>query len=182
MRKRVALALTFAWAFSPCLCQLNAQAMPSQGRQWPRPQQATRCDLTVPLQVVLTPLNAAKAGRTVRFSVNIESHVDPDLVKSMWLEYEVPERMRPPRAYAGRREVPRLVRSGRQELELLLPDEGRYHVRARLVVELWNGKTISKTATHWINPENALPEGMVGRIVAPDGTAIRVYQGLAGKN
>jgi len=56
------------------------------------------------------------------------------------------------------REIPRLTRTSRQELELPLADGGRYRIRARLVVELVNGQTISKTATRWINPGNALPK------------------------
>jgi len=114
--------------------------------------------------------------------VSVESGIDSDLVSRMWLEYEIPERMRPNREFSESREIPRLTRTSRQELELPLADGGRYRIRARLVVELVNGQTISKTATRWINPGNALPEGVIGRIVDPDGTGSRIYQGLAVRN
>jgi Flp pilus assembly protein CpaB len=59
-----------------------------------------------------------------------------------------------------------------------VPDESRYAIRARLIVHLTNGKTISQTAIRWIDlGAEDPPEGMIGRIVNPDGTAIRVYQG-----
>lgn len=148
----------------------------------PRPAQATQCDLSIPLQISLTLLNDLSVGSTANFAVSIESGIDPDLVRKMWVEYEVPERMRRAREYLENREIPRMARTSRQQLAVIIPDEGRYQIRARLVVELVDGKTISKTATRWINLGNSPPEGMVGRIVDPDGTGIRVYQGVTVRN
>jgi hypothetical protein len=156
--------------------------VPPEQIETPRPAQATPCDLSIPLQISLTLLNEPGVGSTARFAASIESGIDPDLVKQMWVEYEVPERMRQSREYLENREIPRMARTSRQELAVVVPDKGRYQIRARLMVELVNGKTISKTATQWINLGNSPPEGLVGRIVDPDGTGIRVYQGVTVRN
>jgi hypothetical protein len=179
----IAASVAVVSAISSYCVRVEAQS----GASWTqeeasRPAQATRCDLSIPLQVFLTPLNEPKAGSTARFSVSIESGIDPDLVRRLWVEYEIPERIRPGREFLENREIPRLTRTSRQELDLPLADEGRYQIRARLMVELVSGQTISKTATRWINPRNALPEGVIGRIVDPDGTGIRVYQGVTVRN
>jgi hypothetical protein len=74
-----------------------------------------------------------------------------------------------------------LAKSGRSHLEfgVIVPDESRYSIHARLIVRLTNGKTISQTAVRWIDlGAEDPPEGMIGRIVDPDGAAIRVYQGV----
>ncbi len=167
---------------SYCLGMGAQMGSPRQSSEYGRPAQATRCDLTVPLQIDLSPLNEPQVGLPARFAVSIKSGIDPDLVKRMWLEYEYPERMRQPLASLENLEFPRTARNGRREMQVLVPDKGRYQIRARLMVELINGKTISKTATRWINLGNAAPDGMIDRIAAPDGTGIRVYQGITVRN
>ncbi len=177
------LAVAIVGAVSSFWVGARAQAVPEQDTiRASRPVQATRCDLSVPLQVSLTTLSELRPGSTARFSVAFTSGVDPDLVKRMWIEYEVPERLKSGRSSFQNSEIPRTIRSSRQELELPVPDRGRYEVRARLVVELTNGRKISKTATQWINPENVPPEGVTGRIVGPDGTGIQVYRGVTVRN
>ena len=79
------------------------------------------------------------------------------------------------------REPQGLAKSGRSRLEfaVTVPDESRYSIRARLIVRLTNGKTISQTAVRWIDlGAEDPPEGMIGRIVDSDGVGIRVYQGI----
>jgi hypothetical protein len=76
------------------------------------------------------------------------------------------------------RDVIRRDRRGESRMALIIPDGARYQIRARIVVELRNGKTISQTAVRWIDlGEEDPPEGMLRRIVDPDGSGIRVYQG-----
>lgn len=182
-RSVFAAAIAVACAISSYCLRVEAQSKAPQVREdFPRPAQATHCDLSIPLQISLTPLNEPGVGGTARFAVSTESGIDPDLVKRMWVEYELPERMRPNRAYLEDREIPRMARESRHELGVLVPDQGRYPIRARLMVELVDGKTISKTATRWINLGNSAPEGMLGRMVDPDGTGIRVYQGVTVRN
>jgi hypothetical protein len=96
----------------------------------------------------------------------------------MQLLYEIPARVRMI-ALAG--SVPQVLhRAGRTNLELgvILPDQARYPIRARLVVHLANGKTLSQTAARWVGISGEdRPAGMIGRVVDPDGTGIRVYRG-----
>ncbi len=143
----------------------------------PRPPGATHCDIALPVHIELVPTNSPETGRTANFQVRIESALDPDIVESTWVEYEVPPG-------AGRTGSPvgpgMLAKSGRTSLELRVtpPDRLPYAVRARVVVQFVDGSTISQTATRWINlRENDIPEGMIGRVANPDGTAIRIYQG-----
>lgn len=176
-------AIAVACIVSSFGSRMQAQsASPPARIESPRPAEATQCGLSIPLQISLTLLNELSVGSTASFAVSIESGIDPDLVSKMWVEYEVPERMRRDREYLENREIPRTARTNRQQLAVIIPDKGRYQIRARLVVELVDGKTISKTATQWINLGNSPPEGMVGRIVDPDGTGIRVYQGVTVRN
>jgi hypothetical protein len=183
--KSIFLATTAAvlCSLSVCHLRLTAQDPATKGSTGcPIPAQATRCDLSIPLEVALNPLAEPAAGRDITFAVDIKSGLDPDLVKRMWLEYEYPESMARIRPSLAEREIARTTRGGRRELGLFVPDRGRYRIQARLRVELADGRTISTTATHWINIGNALPEGMVGRIVSPDGTGVRVYQGSTVRN
>ncbi len=167
---------------SVCVSVTAQNAFPPIRAESPRPAYATRCDLSVPIRITLTPVNEAGAGGIARFSVNTESGLDPDLVKRMWVEYEIPEQIRQHRESVERREVSRHARQNREELGVVVPERGRHALRARFVVELVDGRTISKTATRWINPGDALPDGMTGRIFDPDGTGIRVYQGTTERN
>ena len=168
-------------AVSSYMFRAEAQEAPSKdASRAARPANATKCDLSIPLQVALTPLNEPRAGSTARFALTFTSGIDPDLVKSMWIEYEVPDRLKSRETSFANHEIPRMTRSSRQELDLAMPEQGRYRVRARLMVELTDGRTISKTATRWIG--DGPPEGVIGRIGAPDGTGIQVYQGVSGRN
>jgi len=147
------------------------------------PAQATSCDPSVPIRIEMIPLNQPEAGRQALFQVTTDSNLDPDLVRNSWVEYEVPERLRRSPEPLERREIGR--RSGRSRLELgvIIPDESRYEIRARYVVQLADGNTIAQTAVRWIDlGEEDPPDGMIGRIVDPDGTGIRVYQGVKVRN
>ena len=146
------------------------------------PADATRCDISLPITVEMVPLNEPKVGKAARFEVIVNSRFDPDLVEEIQVEYELPERVR---FAPGVNSAPALMaRSGRSRLELgaVVPDEARYRIKARAIVHLINGKTVSQTAVRWIDlGQEDPPEGMIGRIVDPDGTGIRVYQGQAVK-
>jgi hypothetical protein len=130
----------------------------------------------------MEPLNQPEVGKAARFQVLVDSKIDPDLVEEMRVEYEIPEGVR---LAPGTNSSPALLaRSGKSRMELaaIVPDQARYPIRARVIVNLRNGKSLSRTAVQWIDLglEDA-PEGMIGRIVDPDGTGIRVYQGRAVK-
>jgi hypothetical protein len=138
----------------------------------------TRCDPSLPIRIELIPSSEPHVGQTARFRVEVESDLDPDLVQDMRVQYELPDRVR---MFDDSRSEPRtLAKSGRSRLELgvIVPDESRYSIRARLIVRLTNGKTISQTAIRWIDlGAEDPPEGMIGRNVDADGVGIRVYQG-----
>ena len=146
------------------------------------PPGATRCDISLPITVEMVPLNEPKVGQAARFEVLVNSRIDPDLVEDIRVEYELPQRVR---FAPGVSSAPALLaRSGRSRLELgaIVPDQARYRIQARVIVQLTNGKTVSQTAVRWIDlGQEDPPEGMIGRIVDPDGTGIRVYQGQAVK-
>lgn len=142
------------------------------------PATATRCDASLPIQIELTPINQPSVSRPTRLRVSVMSYLDPDLVRDLQVIYDLPARVRTVPRTVGASEA--LQRSGRTDLELgiLLPDEARYPVRARLVAHLANGRTISQTAVYWIGVSSEdRPEELIGRIVDPDGTGIRVYRG-----
>jgi hypothetical protein len=111
--------------------------------------------------------------------VRVESRFDPDLVEELRVEYELPAALRPSLP-EGARQRP-LLKQGLNLLELavVVPDERRHLVRARAVVRFTDGRTVSQTAVHWIDlGAEDPPEGMIGRIVDPDGTGIRIYRGI----
>jgi hypothetical protein len=172
-------------ALAACVLGIAARSSPpvavnarptARAQHHPLPADATHCGPSLPINIELMPQNDVAAGNPVSFDVRIESRLDPDLVKDTWVEYEIPPRVRQmPSASRSR-----LARSGRSLLALnVAPDDRAPHpIRARLVVQLADGQTISRTATRWINlTEDYRPDGMVGRIVDYDGTGIRVYQG-----
>ena len=142
------------------------------------PPGATRCEPSLPISVEILPLNQPAMGRPTRFGITVLSNLDPDLIQDMQLLYEVPARLRMTLQAGTAPQA--LHKSGRTDLELavMLPDRDRYPVRARLVVRLADGKTLSRTAAYWVGiSEEDRPEGMIGRVVDPDGTGIRVYRG-----
>ncbi len=159
-------------------CLMVPAASPDPARGRPRPPDPTRCEVSLPISIEFSLLNAPALARPTRFGIHVESSLDPDLVQSLQLLYELPPRVRMV-AQAGAA-PPVLRKSGRTELELgvILPDQELYPIRARLVAHLTNGRTISQTAVHWVGLSGAdHPAAMIGRLVDPDGTGIRVYQG-----
>jgi hypothetical protein len=143
-----------------------------------RPLSVTRCDADIPLRIELIPLTQPRVGRRLQLDVEIESAIDPDLVRSSRIEYEIPRRLSQTAEHIESRDVLRGSRRGRSQVRLTIPDETRFAVRATIVVELVNGSTLSRTSTQWIDlgkPDP--PEGMLRRIVDPAGSGIRVYKG-----
>jgi hypothetical protein len=150
-----------------CGLQLRAQ---TNGR--------TRCDSLIPLKIEMIPVSEAVPGGTAQFQVDVQSGIDPDEVKSTHIEYEVPESLRRTLALSQNRDLP--LRQGRAKtrFEIRIPDRRAYEIRARVVVELRNGGTVSQTAVRWLNVgPDYRPDGMIGRVVLPDGAGIRIYQG-----
>lgn len=147
-----------------------------------RPPNATLCDLSIPVHISLVPLNAPQVGSAAHFRIDVESSLDPDLVRSMKVEYEVPERMRRTPDFMSTMDIPQRTEQGSYELGIVVPDQSRYRIRARLVVLLVDGRTISQTATRWINLGAHVPDDMVGTMEAPDGISVRIYRGLEGSN
>jgi hypothetical protein len=147
------------------------------------PPGATRCDPSLPIWIDLSPMNQPTAGGAARFEVKVESMLDPDLVRNSYVEYEVPPRIRRLASAQGRQAVLNNSGRGRTEMEVVVPDESRYEIRALLVVELVTGQVLKQTAVRWIDlGEEDPPAGMIGRITKPDGTGIRIYSGATVRN
>jgi hypothetical protein len=177
--------ILLAFAFAMIAVGMHAEAQEIQNpslRSISRPPNATSCDISIPVHVSLVPLNASQVGSETRFRVDVESSLDPDLVRSMRVEYEVPERMLRTPDFNSSVEVPQQTERGSYELGVVVPDESRYRIRARLVVRLVDGRTISQTATRWINLGEHVPDDMVGTMETPDGAGILIYRGLPGSN
>jgi hypothetical protein len=145
-----------------------------------RPPGATHCDLSLPIRIDLVPLDKFQVGKATPIEINIESGIDPDLVKHMWVEYEIPPELR--NSSQNKMEIPQRAHRHRLNMEVRIPDKRRYQIQARLMVQLVNGKTISQTATQFIDLGNTPPDAMIGRIENPDGTGIRIYQGQPVRN
>ncbi len=163
------------------LCSIGARAQALASRT-DAPQAdfsaRTQCDPSLPIRIELIPENQPLVGQTARFRLEVDSDLDPDLVLDMRVEYETPPRLQMRADLSNDPQT--LAKSGRSRLRLgvIVPDEARYSIRARLIVRLMDGKTISQTAVRWIDlGAEDPPEGMIGRIVDPDGTGIRIYQG-----
>jgi hypothetical protein len=138
----------------------------------------TRCDADIPLTIELIPLAQPRVGQRVQFDVHVESRIDPDLVRSSRIEYEIPRPVSQTAEFRESRDVLGRSRRIRSQVRLTIPDESRFAVRATIVVELVNGSTVSRTSTRWIDlGEPDPPEGMLRRIADPDGYGIRVYKG-----
>jgi len=168
----------FLIAAAACCSGAGAQIKLAARAAAPLPPGATHCDILLPIRIELVPLNSPEPGKTASFQVRVESSLDPDIVARTWVEYEIPPAVR----HSGSPVGPGLLaKSGATVLDLAVeaPDRLPYAIRARLVVELTSGNTISQTATRWINlREDAVPAGMMRRVVDPDGTGIRIYQGV----
>ena len=147
-----------------------------------RPPMATRCDLSIPVHIEMAPLNDPQAGQVAQFRIDVGFSLDPDLVRSSWVEYDLPEGMRRVGGDFAVRKIMGQARTGRAQLEVVVPDARRYEIRARYVVQLTNGRTIAQTAVRHINIGNVPPEGMTGRVVDTVGNGIRVYRGLSVRN
>ncbi len=142
------------------------------------PANATRCDPSIPIFVELVTIGEPVAGRPARFEARVQSKIDADLVQASWLEWDVPQRVRRLAASGEGRALIDNSGKGTATLDAVLPDQSRYAIRARFVVQLKNGKTVAQTAVRWVNlGSQEAQEGMMRRIVNPDGTAVRVYQG-----
>jgi hypothetical protein len=139
----------------------------------------TQCDPLIPLKVELVPLAEPSPGGLLQLQVDVQSGLDPDQIKSSHVEYEMPPALRRSLAYAGERDLPLRQGNARARIGVTIPDRQAYEIRARVVVELRNGATVSQTAVRWVNagPEYR-PDRMSGRMVLPDGAGIRVYQGV----
>jgi hypothetical protein len=157
---------------------VRAQSTSESTNRQPLPPNATRCDVLIPIQIEFVPLNNPEMGKPAKLQVKIDSSLDPDLIKNSWVEYEIPPSLR--RGRSGESlQLPR--RSGRLflEVEVNVPDPSPHAIRARYNVELVDGRTISRTATQWINvAPGDIPQGVVRRLVEPNGTGILVYQGV----
>ncbi len=139
----------------------------------------TRCDPSLPIHVELTPLGQPEAGRSLRFLVSVRSDLDPDLVRAARVEYELPRGWSRAPDLLERREIARLRRQIRREIGIIIPDAARQEIRARFVVNLSNGRTISQTASSWIDPGDPdPPAGMIARLIDDDGIGIRIYRGV----
>ena len=174
--------------FTPCafmfLATSAAQPVPlqAQNRESMLPPGATQCNLSIPIRIELAPVDGLKVGQTTRFEVRVESEIEPALVRKMWVDYEVSEKLHAASGFAGRREF--TVRKGRQlqQIGFVIPDRQRHQIRARLKVQFVDGKIIARTAIRYVDLGQNPPDGMIGRLVDPDGTGIRVYEGQsAGK-
>jgi hypothetical protein len=168
----------FLVAAAACCSGAGAQIKVTARAGAPLPPSATHCDILLPIRIEIVPLNSPELGKTANFQVHVESSLDPDIVSWTWVEYEIPPAVRRSGSPVG---PGLLAKSGASVLDLAVeaPDRLPYAIRARVVVELTNGITISRTATRWINlREDAVPEGMIRRVVDPNGTGIRIYQGV----
>jgi hypothetical protein len=95
------------------------------------------------------------------------------------MEYDLPPKWLRPAAL--QLDAPVINKSGRTRLEvgLIIPDEARYEIRARVVLTLRNGVRLSQTAVHWVDlGSEDPPAGMIGRIENRDGSGIRIYRGV----
>jgi hypothetical protein len=176
LRVAVAILLSVgAIANPPSKSGARAQEKARPAYRYGVPPNATRCDIMLPIQIELIPLNPAEPGQTAQFQIRTASRLDPDQVKNIWIEYDVPQRLRRPSTPSKGM----LAKTGRSvfDLAVYVPDPAPYAIRARMVVELTDGSTISKTVTQWINVGPDDTPGMTRRFVDPDGSGIRVYQG-----
>jgi hypothetical protein len=149
----------------------------------PRPAQPqsratrTQCDPLIPLKVELVSLGEPSPGGLLQFQVDVQSGLDSDQIKSSHVEYEMPPALR--HSLASERDLPLLQGKARARIGVIIPDRQAYEIRARVVLELRNGATISQTAVRWVNAgPDYRPDSMSGRIILPDGTGIRVYRGV----
>ena len=160
---------------------LNAEKAdtPDQGSL---PPDATRCGVSVPIGIELVPLDELQVGQTARFEARIDSDIDPALVRRMWVDYEFSDKLRAASGFSTRHEI--LNKKGRQlrQIAFVIPDRQRHRIRARVKVELVDGSMMARTAVRYVDLGNNPPDGMIGRLVDPDGTVIRIYAGQsAGK-
>lgn len=166
------LVLLFLFALGVCGC-------PSGKMDAIRPTAGDAAEPSLPFTVELVPQAAPSAGRITPFVVNVQSNLDPDTVRDIHVEYELPRGVIRPAAASLSPE--RVLASGltRLELGVVLPDESTYPIRARVVVRLTNGKTIAQSAVYWANPgKRGGPNEIVNRMSDADGTGIRIYRGM----
>jgi hypothetical protein len=151
-------------------------------RPAPSPGTRTECDPLIPLRVDLFPTTEPTPGGILQLGVEVWSGLDPDEIRSAHVEYKVPPRLARSLAASQDRDLP--LRRGRasRQFSVAVPDRNAYEIRARVVVELRNGGTIAQTAVRWINAgPDYRPPGMTARVVLPDGSGVRVYQGVTSR-
>ena len=157
--------------------------MTGDGGAWTEPDSASSpatesCDVSLPISIALAPMAECRPGARTPFEVAIKIGLDPDDVRSVQIEYDLPESFQTELGSSERQRLSSAQPTSRFQIGLTVPDERRYSVRARLIVELTSGQTLSESAVYWIDigsPER--PPGMVDRLVDADGRGIRVYRG-----
>ncbi len=146
------------------------------------PKQTTRCDVSVPLHLEVVPLNQPAVGQAARFQIEVGNSLDPDLIRSSWIEYELPERVQRAGRNLQNRDILGKTTAGRAQLAVIVSDDQRYEIRARYVIQLTNGRTIARTAVREINIGDVPPPAVLGRIHDSGGNGIRVYRGATTRN
>ena len=157
--------------------------MTGHGGAWTGPDSASSlgtesCDVSLPISIALEPMADPRPGARTPFEVAIKIGLDPDDVRSVQIEYDLPESFQTELGSSERLQFSGPQPTSRFEIALTVPDERRYSVRARLIVELTSGQRLSESAVCWIDigsPDR--PPGMVDRLVDADGSGIRVYRG-----
>jgi hypothetical protein len=167
------IGLISAWTLASFL---SSSFLPIQGQSIPAG--ATRCAPSLPISVAILPLDPPAVAKPMRFRVDVVSNFDPDLVRSMELVYDLPPRVRQVPGSWNTGQAVRVSGRTRMELAVLLPDEQRYPIRARVIAHLAGGRDVSQTAVQWtgVSTEDR-PAELTGRIVDPGGFGIRVYRG-----
>jgi hypothetical protein len=138
------------------------------------------CEPSLPVEIKWFVRENPVVGRPASFQVVVESHYDPDLVREIQVAYDLPSNW--PRPAALPEKPTRIDKTGRHHLDLVLivPDEDRYQLRARVILTLRNGERLSTTAVHSVDLGTEDPPArMLGRIENRDGTGIRVYRGVS---
>jgi len=136
---------------------------------------------SLPIEIKWITVDKPVVGHPARFQLEVESRLDPDLIpREVRIEYDLPPRLLRPAAL--QEESVEIKKSGRNRLELglIIPDEARYEIRARVILTLRNGKRLSQTAVQWVDlGSKDPPPGMIDRIENRDGSGIRVYRGVS---
>jgi hypothetical protein len=138
-----------------------------------------RGEPAIPIRIAIVPLNDPSIGRLTRFRVDVESGLDPDLVQDIHVEYDLPNHVIRPAMAVNQSDSLNARGQSRLELGIVILDSARYAIKARVIVRMTDGRSLTQTAVHWVDlGDQDAPQGMVGRVVDRDGTGIRIYQGV----